>query len=120
MRLSVRIRLSGRHGKVRLTHPTISEPAHRGPREHVLLIGTLAPEPTCRAALTAKIMVSQYDASRRVGTLPPQPDPEPFADIPVYAGKDTPGPGAVAVVVRPPTQDWVDLLELFAKAAPAV
>jgi hypothetical protein len=88
-----------------------------GPREHVLLDMALAPEPPRRATKTAEMVISQDVAPVRLWASPPQPYPEPFADVPGETGKHASGPGAVAVVVRPSAQDRVDLLKRFAKAA---
>ena len=42
--------------------------------------------------------------------------PYSVSDIPVEAGKYITGIGAVAVIIRPPAKDGIDLFELFAKA----
>jgi hypothetical protein len=42
--------------------------------------------------------------------------PYSVSDIPVETGKYITGIGAVAVVIRPPANDGIDLIELFAKA----
>ena len=52
VRLSLRIRLSRRHGKVRLSHPCEAVSADRGPGEHMLLDRPFLPDPPCRAYAT--------------------------------------------------------------------
>jgi hypothetical protein len=42
--------------------------------------------------------------------------PYSVSDIPVEAGKYISGISAVTVIIRPPSKDGIDLLELFAKA----
>ena len=117
MHLSLCIQLSRRHGKVRRFHPTVAVPADRGPREQMLLGFSISPEVPCRATQTAEMMIPQNVAPMRFWAFPPQPEPEPFADIPIEIGKDARGSGTVAVVIRPSAQDGIDFLERFAKTA---
>jgi hypothetical protein len=42
--------------------------------------------------------------------------PYSVSDIPVKAGKYITGVSTVAVIIRPPAKDGIDLFELFAKA----
>ena len=87
----------------------------RGPGEQVLLGGTLPPE-TSRASATTGLIRAQYVTGARFRAFLPLPPPETIADVPVETGVHAAGIGAVAVVVRPASQDGVDLLELLAKA----
>lgn len=50
VRLSLRIRLSRRHGKVRHVHPRETVSLDRCPAEHVLLNGPFSPNPSRRPA----------------------------------------------------------------------
>ena len=83
----------------------------RGPGEHVLLDGTLPPE-TSRASATTRFN-TDTDCARFWAFLP-QPPPETIANVPVETGIHAAGVGAVAVV-RPASQDGIDLLKLLAK-----
>src|SRR5215469_15335733 len=74
MRLSLRIRLSGRHGEVRRPHPCEAEPFDASPVEQVLLDYTLAPKPSRRAAATG-LMSPQNVAYPCFGELLPHPSP---------------------------------------------
>jgi hypothetical protein len=53
---------------------------------------------------------------RRFRAFVPQLVPYSVSNIPVKTGKYITGIGAVAVIIRPPAKDGVDLFELFAKA----
>jgi hypothetical protein len=58
LRLSLRIRLSGRHGEVWRSHPCEAEPADRHPGEQVLLGAAVSPE-LARGAASAGPKVQQ-------------------------------------------------------------
>src|SRR6185437_16353650 len=63
-----------RQGEVRRPHPCMTEPADRGPGEHVLLDRAIAPEPCCRPASTGQER-PQDIASPRLRALLPHPTP---------------------------------------------
>ena len=86
----------------------------RGPGEQVLLDGTLPPE-TSRTSTTTRLIRTEYVTRARFRAFLPQPPPETIASVPVETGVHAAGVGAVAVVVRPASQDGVDLLKLLAK-----
>jgi transposase len=67
MRLSLRIRLSGRHGEVRRPHPCEAESSDAGPAKQVLLDCALAPKPSRRAAATGR--ASRTSRARALGNF---------------------------------------------------
>src|SRR5208282_4736852 len=70
VRLSLRIRLSRRHGEVRRSHPGETVSVDRGPGEQVLLGGALPPE-TSRATATTGLIRAEYVTRARFWALLP-------------------------------------------------
>jgi hypothetical protein len=90
------------------------EPADRSPREDILLVQTLSPEASCRAA-TAQPKGPHNVAHPSFSALPAKPAPDTARHEPVDGREHFSGSGAMAVVASPAAKDEVQFVELAPK-----